>query len=266
MPRPDSESAPDRTLPQSPGSSDSQDSRVEAEMRKRSRRGFLVALLAAGGAYGGWRWLIARPRVDGLAWPFRRSLSLNEALSGKLFDPNRRVAEVRRDAIPPAGPRVNGDIGLEDPPNLTDWRLRIVGTELRLQLDDLRTLPQTSQATPLNCIEGWTTAARWTGVRFADFVDRFYPSGRSAPYVGLATPDGSYYVGLDAASAFHSQTLLCHAINDEPLSPAHGAPLRLLVPTKYGIKNLKRVGFIEFAQNRPPDYWAERGYDWFAGL
>ncbi len=50
------------------------------------------------------------------------------------------------------------------------------------------------------------------------------------------------------------------------LATDHGAPLRLLIPTKYGIKNLKRVGTIYFTDERPRDYWAEQGYDWFAGL
>ena len=85
-------------------------------------------------------------------------------------------------------------------------------------------------------------------------------------YVRLETPDGRYYVGLDAASALHPQTLLCYAMNGTPLSPGHGAPLRLVIPVKYGIKNIKRIGSIEFTDSRPDDYWAERGYDWYAGL
>jgi len=37
-------------------------------------------------------------------------------------------------------------------------------------------------------------------------------------------------------------------------------------PVKYGIKNLKRIGKIDFSASRPKDYWAERGYDWYAGF
>ena len=50
-----------------------------------------------------------------------------------------------------------------------------------------------------------------------------------------------------------------------PLTPEHGAPLRLAIPLKYGIKNIKRIGTIRFTDARPADYWAERGYDWYAG-
>ena len=83
--------------------------------------------------------------------------------------------------------------------------------------------------------------------------------------MSLETPDSSYYVGLDMASALHPQTLLCYEMGGAPLLPAHGAPLRLVIPVKYGIKNLKRIGTIRFTDVRPPDYWAERGYDWYAG-
>jgi DMSO/TMAO reductase YedYZ molybdopterin-dependent catalytic subunit len=43
-------------------------------------------------------------------------------------------------------------------------------------------------------------------------------------------------------------------------------PLRLVIPVKYGIKNIKRIGLIRFTNSRPADYWAEEGYDWYAGL
>ncbi len=84
-------------------------------------------------------------------------------------------------------------------------------------------------------------------------------------YVSLETEDGGYYVGLDMESALHPQTLLCYEMNGKPLTAPHGAPLRLAIPVKYGIKNIKRIGTIRFTDRRPPDYWAERGYDWYAG-
>jgi DMSO/TMAO reductase YedYZ molybdopterin-dependent catalytic subunit len=132
--------------------------------------------------------------------------------------------------------------------------------------------------TELKCIEGWSNIVRWTGVRLVDFAARHGFARRSGQafdaatrpddlwrYVRLATPDDAYYVGLDIASALHPQTLLCYAMNGAPLPEAHGAPLRLVIPVKYGIKNLKRIGSIHFSDERPADYWAERGYDWYAG-
>ena len=71
---------------------------------------------------------------------------------------------------------------------------------------------------------------------------------------------------MDMPSALHPQTLLCYEMNGKSLSMEHGAPLRLVTTVKYGIKSIKRIGRIAFTDERPPDFWAERGYDWYAGL
>jgi DMSO/TMAO reductase YedYZ molybdopterin-dependent catalytic subunit len=54
-------------------------------------------------------------------------------------------------------------------------------------------------------------------------------------------------------------------MNGELLTMPHGAPLRLVSTVKYGIKQIKRIGRIEFTDERPPDFWAEQGYDWYSG-
>jgi hypothetical protein len=68
------------------------------------------------------------------------------------------------------------------------------------------------------------------------------------------------------SSAMHPQTLLAYQMNDELLDGKHGQPFRLIIPVKYGIKNLKRIGTISFSNRRPRDYWAEQGYDYYSGL
>ena len=84
--------------------------------------------------------------------------------------------------------------------------------------------------------------------------------------VGLETPDRFYYVGLDMASALHPQTLLAYEMAGSALDSRGTAHrLRLVTPVKYGIKSIKRIGTIRFTNDRPADYWAERGYDWYAG-
>jgi DMSO/TMAO reductase YedYZ molybdopterin-dependent catalytic subunit len=82
----------------------------------------------------------------------------------------------------------------------------------------------------------------------------------------MQTPDQTYFVGLDMASALHPQTLLCYEMNGADLTSDHGAPLRLVIPVKYGVKNIKRIGKITYTNDRPEDYWANEGYDWYAGL
>ena len=165
---------------------------------------------------------------------------------------------------------MNGNIGLEDDPDPA-WNLSIEGIAgadeaLSLKLDDIRALPKIELVTELKCIEGWSRVLKWGGARFRDFVIKYAGQVDPNSYVAFETPDREYYVGLDMASALHSQTLLCYEMNDKPLETQHGAPLRLVIPVKYGIKNLKRIGKIAFSETRPPDYWAERGYDYYAGF
>jgi DMSO/TMAO reductase YedYZ molybdopterin-dependent catalytic subunit len=85
-------------------------------------------------------------------------------------------------------------------------------------------------------------------------------------FVGMETHDKNYYVGIDMPSAMHPQTLLAYEVNDKPLPLRNGAPLRLIIPVKYGIKNLKQISAISFSNTRPKDYWAEQGYDYYSGL
>ncbi|HEY4108690.1 molybdopterin-dependent oxidoreductase, partial [Puia sp.] len=59
---------------------------------------------------------------------------------------------------------------------------------------------------------------------------------------------------------------LCYEMTGQPLPANHGAPLRLIIPVKYGVKNLKRIGRMNFSNDRPRDYWFERGYDYYCGL
>ncbi len=144
-------------------------------------------------------------------------------------------------------------------------------------MEQIRALPRTEMVTELKCIEGWSNIVHWAGVRMVDFMRKFPPAtkdqspfdpsrpGNLPEYVSMETPEGDYYVGLDMASAVHPQTLLCYEMNGKPLTPEHGAPLRLAIPVKYGIKNIKNIGKIKYTDDRPKDFWAEQGYDWYAG-
>lgn len=149
---------------------------------------------------------------------------------------------------------------------------------LLLTLDDIKALPRFEMVTELKCIEGWSEKVYWAGARLSDFIAKFAPPTRdgSPPdvinnpqnlvrYISLETPGEGYYVGLDMASAMHPQTLLCYEMNGAPLTLQHGAPLRLVTPLKYGIKHIKRIGRITFTDERPKDFWAEQGYDWYSG-
>ena len=263
--------------------SENNDQRVEREMGRMTRRSFLWGGAAAVAAFGGWRWLTTRRTDEGILWPLRRGLEINEQLARDYFRPTRLAPTFARELA--KEPRVNGDIGLEDELDAAGWRLSVTGLaddnereeDLQLTIGQIKALPRVEMVTELKCIEGWSTVVHWAGARFADFINVYRPATISGdpsdpqkpedlmPYVGLATEDGGYYVGLEMASALHPQTLLCYEMNGAPLTADHGAPLRLVTPVKYGIKNIKRIGTIHFTDRRPADYWAERGYDWFAG-
>jgi hypothetical protein len=247
---------------------------AEQQIRRLTRRSFLWGAAAGLAGLAGWQWLRTRPEEDGLPWPLRRGLDLNEYLSRAYFGPARLAPTFRPDLA--REPRVNGGIGLGGDVDAAAWHLHALGAAggpaLELTLADVRALPRVEMVTELKCVEGWSVVVRWAGARLADFAARHRLASRDgraaddlARYVGLETPDGGYYVGLDMPSALHPQTLLCYEMNGAPLTPEHGGPLRLVTALKYGFKSLKRIGTIAFTDTRPRDYWAERGYDWYAG-
>lgn len=169
-------------------------------------------------------------------------------------------------------PRVNGDLGLKSELNIRSYKIEVVSGETRLHLpvSSIKILPKKSYATDFRCIEGWSEEVQYGGVPFSVFMDA-YDLGRKADgtyynYVALETPDREYYVSLDMESMLHPQTMLAYEMNEHELSLENGYPLRLIIPIKYGIKSLKRIGKIYFSDTRPPDFWAERGYDWYSGL
>jgi DMSO/TMAO reductase YedYZ molybdopterin-dependent catalytic subunit len=233
--------------------------------RHTSRRSFLVLGLGAAAGLAGWEWLTTRPEVDGLPYPLRRGLEFNRGMAERYFNPTRLAPTYPREMAREV--RVNGGEGLSAGFDPAAWRLQVVGAgEARqLTIEDIKRLPRIEMTTELRCIEGWSVIVAWAGARLSDFAAQ-YAQRQDARFVGLNTPDGGYYVGLDMRSALHPQTLLCYEMNGRPLSIDHGAPLRLVATVKYGIKSIKRIGRITFTDERPPDFWAERGYDWYAGL
>jgi hypothetical protein len=141
---------------------------------------------------------------------------------------------------------------------------------LLLTLDDLARLPKQDLVTQFKCIEGWSEIVHWGGYRMADFIAAYPPSrnaqGSLPRYVYMETPNGDYYTGYELHECMHPQTLLATEMAGKPLSQAHGAPLRLHMPIKYGYKQLKRIALIAYTDEKPDDYWTKLGYDWYAGL
>lgn len=206
---------------------------------------------------------------DGAPVTLRRSFMFNEDLWRALTSPKRMSVDKPR---PSNKPRVNGSLGLESEMDLKNYSVHIESgnKDILLPLSAFKVLPVSDYSTDFRCIEGWSEELHYSGTRFSDFM-KYYDLGKKADgsyyaYVGLETPDHKYYVSIDMESMLHDQTVLAYKMNGHDLSIENGAPLRLIIPVKYGIKSLKRIGKIFFSDKRPPDYWAERGYDWYSGL
>lgn len=236
---------------------------------KKTFVSFFFFFVFAGLAFWGWKWLRNQPKTaNGTSKPVRKILDANENIfNGFLSDKHLAKEYPVSFAANPA--RVNGDVGLKSSLD-SNWRMNVIhasGDTLKISLDDIRKLPKTDLVFNFKCIEGWSQITHWGGVKFSDFVKAYGLNKESGmKYLGLNTPDKEYYVGIDMPSAMHPQTLLVYELNGKPLPLNQGYPLRLIIPVKYGVKSLKRIGTMFFSNERPPDYWAERGYDYFSGL
>ncbi len=248
------------------------------------RRRFLKAGLAAAvglGGVGGVAWLAER---RGLVPPDHGGLfGIGETLTyaaQRLVTFRQPLArEFGRADISTVAP-VNGD-----PPateeyarllqgGFADWRLAVDGLVTKPAMFSLaeleRLLPARTQITHLACEEGWSYIAQWTGVALADVL-RLVGARAEARYV-VFQPYDEWWDSLDMSDALHPQTLLAYAMNGAPLSPGHGAPLRLRVPRQLGYKSFKylaRITVVESLRGYGAGRGsaaAEAGYSWYAGI
>jgi len=243
---------------------------VEQQIKRRTVLSFSAFALLGVAAWKSWFWLKDQPLDQGVQEPLRKGLDANEAVFHHTLSPDH-LAKTYPPSVAARNVRRNGNVGLAPKDfDAGSWKLQVQlsgDKTLHVGLDELQQLPKTSFAFEFKCIEGWSQISHWGGVRFSDFIQHYrLQKLATQPYVGFSTPDKEYYVGIDMPSALHPQTLLCYEMNGQPLPPEHGGPLRLIIPVKYGVKSLKRIGALFFSNERPPDYWFERGYDYFCGL
>lgn len=114
-----------------------------------------------------------------------------------------------------------------------------------LRFSDLEPLPRVSGTYLMQCgAPEPTGVVKWTGVRFSDFADMLglVPG---AHYCRLTASDG-HYVDESVAELRHPQVMLAWLMNDEPIPPRHGAPLRLIMPFRYGNRSIKAITDIIF--------------------
>ena len=217
-------------------------------------------------------------KEKGLSPPLRRVLEFNEKVAASLVSADHLVDTFpARRAVPVA--RVNGKYGLGGSPDTAGYRFYVgkantgdTAGAKRYSLAYLNQLPHQDLTFDFKCVEGWSQITRWGGFRLADFIRLTGMGSKNGQpvitgqepwaykYIGIHTMDGGYYVGLDMPSALHPQTLLCTELSGKILPEKQGAPLRLIIPVKYGVKSIKKIGMLYASDTPPRDFWYERGY------
>jgi DMSO/TMAO reductase YedYZ molybdopterin-dependent catalytic subunit len=241
---------------------------TQKQIRAKAIFAFVFFILAMSGGVLAWKLIRKQDQAAGIPKTLRSGLEKNESVFGSIFSSSKLVKTYpKSEAVKRV--RVNGSDGLRTPLDSAAWRLQVIkktGDTLFFTLDDIKKLPKTEVVFDFKCIEGWSQKTWWGGVKFSDFMNYYHLNEEAKfSYTGLSTPDKGYYVGIDMPSILQPQTLLCYEMNGRPLPINQGYPLRLIIPVKYGIKHLKRIGTIFFSNQKPPDYWAERGYDYYSG-
>ncbi len=141
-----------------------------------------------------------------------------------------------------------------------NWALVITGMvkqTIALTYEDLFGFKLQSQVSRLKCVECWSAKAMWEGFRVDDLFDRVQPNP-AAKYVYFESAD-SYYESFTLEELRRDRVLFVIKMNGKALSKEHGFPLRLIVPYKYGYKNIKYITRIEFTDTRKRNYWFNNG-------
>jgi DMSO/TMAO reductase YedYZ molybdopterin-dependent catalytic subunit len=257
-------------------------------LRHRTRRDVLLFGAGAIAAVAGGGSLLPRTTLERLGvaqenknrpereWLLNRALHIDDDVAEALYSRNRLVPTYTKSQITPLRNNYNG--ATPDPSYIPEWRLTLDGLASGLSVSlNIRNLLASfrlhEQITRLVCVEGWSAIAWWAGLRFDDLLGA-YPPMSQAKWVRIESsvnlgPWGNpdpYLVSLDLSTVRHPQTLLATHLNGKPLTVEHGAPLRLLVPVKLGLKNIKAITRITYTKDEPPDYWAKRGYSRYDGI
>lgn len=182
--------------------------------------------------------------------------------------------------------KANGNIKVRDPvyraqlaQGFSQWALRVDGLvrqPLTLPLAALQAMPQRTQITRHDCVEGWSAIGKWQGPQLGPILAQagLLPSARYVIFHCADVLEGKpYYESIDLIDAFHAQTILAWRMNDQLLKEPHGAPLRLRVERQLGYKHAKWVTRIELRESLAGLYegrggfWEDnRDYAWYAGI
>ena len=204
-----------------------------------------------------------------------RALANRQALAPE-YAPDERSPDIRG----------NGSLTVDTPQyreqvanGFADWRLEVRGlveNPLSLSLADLKALPQRTQITRHDCVEGWSAIAEWSGPQLSELLDQAKIRDE-ANFIVFRCADTlygrDYYESVDMVDAYHPQTIIAHELNGEPLPEKNGAPLRMRIERQLGYKHAKYLTAIEAVASFEDIYdgkggfWEDVGdYQWYAGI
>ena len=248
------------------------DEAVFRDRRRLMKQLAAGSILAAGGGGaflgtgGGGARAATRPTADLYPAPRNDAYTVKRALSDKQdvfsynnfyeFGSHKRIADAAQ-AL-----------------KIRPWQVRIEGLveqEQTLDIDDLiRRMPLEERVYRFRCVEAWAMTVPWTGFPFAKLVDLARPLS-GAKFIQMQTdtqPDvmpglsqgwypWPYTEGVTIEEARNELALLVTGAYGEPVPRQNGAPLRLILPWKYGFKSIKSIVRFRFTDKRPVSFWEE---------
>ena len=146
--------------------------------------------------------------------------------------------------------------------DLATWDFKVFGeveNPITLSWDELRALPSTEITTDIHCVTRWSRFdTQFRGVRWADLAELVRPKPSARFVVAHAEQGFTSNVPLDALEDEHA--LVAYEADGEPLTPEHGWPLRLVVPSRYFWKSAKWLRGLELLAHDEPGFWERYGY------
>ncbi|MGZ4419415.1 MAG: sulfite oxidase-like oxidoreductase [Gaiellaceae bacterium] len=146
--------------------------------------------------------------------------------------------------------------------DLATWRLRIFGeveNEVALSYDELKTLPVTEVTSDIHCVTRWSRFdAHFKGVHWRE-LEKLVNLKPSARFV-IAHAEHGFTANSPLSAMEDESALIVYEADGEPLTPDHGWPARLFVPTKYFWKSAKWLRGLELRAADQPGFWERYGY------
>ena len=170
--------------------------------------------------------------------------------------------------------------------NIDPWSISIEGSvakPLKLDLDELiKEVPLEERIYRLRCVEGWSMVIPWVGIPLHALLKKVSPNGNAkyVEFVSLKRPsemigqkddmlDWPYTEGLRLDEAMHPLTILAVGLYGKVLPKQNGAPIRLVVPWKYGFKSIKAITKIRLVEKMPISTWMKanpKEYGFYANV